>query len=378
MIDWARYIRRYRRFENQSPTEVLLRWFTPRDWSQLVSIRAVAHDVFDLEESDLYDPAKNRPHQQGKIRGFIVDDSVLWPNVGAIRTRKQLIAESFFDETSRRLALKRGYTGRFPAIRTDGAAATLGHLYRNYYHRWADSIPRIYALHHPELQTFETITLYVDDRFSEEEMTVIRHLVPDNVEVTVVDSAVRVFADRCVHLPFLSTDRVGHSRWFNASAGFLPTECLEWLRERIYSLLDLTPEEPFRKVYVTRRNAKVRRLINEKEVAAHLEKRGFEVVALEALPLRDQIRRIAEAEIIVAQHGAGLVNLLFAQSPRVLEICSDKDRQIFFRLISEACGFPHLQIRRDGADKNADVRLPIPELTQSLARLYREPEAPVH
>jgi hypothetical protein len=303
----------------------------------------------------------------------MVRDGVLWLGVGAIRTDSgRLIAESFFDETSRRLALERGHVGTFPSVQAEGAAATLGHLYRNYYHRWADSLPRIYSLHHPALRKREDITLYVDDRFSDEEMNVIRHLVPDNVATARVNAATRVRAEWCIHLPFLSTDRVDHSKWFTASAGFLPAECLDWLREQVYALFGLDPEEPFRKLYVTRRNAKVRRFLNEEEVAGYLQERGFEVVALETLPLRKQVRRFAEAEVIVAQHGAGLVNLLFAQAPRVLEVCSDADRQIFFRLISKARRFPHLQIHRDGSDKNADVRLPIAELEDGLAKLKRE------
>jgi capsular polysaccharide biosynthesis protein len=348
----------------------------PKDWRRLASIQTVQHEAFDLQDGGLYDPANNSPHQRGGIRGFIVRDGVLWPGVGAIRTgSRTLIAETFFDETSRRLALERGHAGKFPTVRTEGAAATLGHLYRNYYHRWADSIPRIYSLHHPALRALETVILYVDDRFSDEEMRVIRHLVPDNVTVAQVEPTTRVRADLCVHLPFLSTDRVDHSKWFTASAGFLPAECLDWLREQVYALFGLNPEEPFRKLYVTRRNAKVRRFLNEEEVAGYLRERGFEVVALETLPLQEQVRRFAEAEVVVAQHGAGLVNLLFAQAPRVLEVCSDADRQIFFRLISKARGFPHLQIHRDGTDKNADVELPIAELEDGLTKLKEESRA---
>jgi hypothetical protein len=373
MIDWIQHIRGVRRFEHQSPKEVLRRWLTPKDWRRLASIQTIQHKTFDFQDGGLYDPANNAPHQRGTIRGFMVRDGVLWPGVGAIRTDSgRLIAESFFDETSRRLALERGHVGTFPSVQAEGAAATLGHLYRNYYHRWADSLPRIYSLHHPALRKREDITLYVDDRFSDEEMNVIRHLVPDNVATARVNAATRVRAEWCIHLPFLSTDRVDHSKWFTASAGFLPAECLDWLREQVYALFGLDPEEPFRKLYVTRRNAKVRRFLNEEEVAGYLQERGFEVVALETLPLRKQVRRFAEAEVIVAQHGAGLVNLLFAQAPRVLEVCSDADRQIFFRLISKARRFPHLQIHRDGSDKNADVRLPIAELEDGLAKLKRE------
>ena len=371
-MNWHTYLRGLRRFERHSAKEILLQQVLPSDWERVVPLAQTDHEVFDLADSELYDPDRNCPHQRGGIQGFLLEDGVLWPALGAIRTNEgQLVEESFFDDTSRTLALERGYTNRFPRIDDHGVAATLGHFYRNYYHRWADSIPRIYALYHPAIQRYDTVRLYIDDRFSEDELRVIRHLVPGNVEVETTDSATRVRAARCVHLPYLSSDRVGHSKWFEASVGFLPLECLDWLREEMYALTELRPAEPFRKLYVTRRNAKVRRLINEEEVAGYLRKRGFEVVALEKYPLREQVQLFAEAALVVAQHGAGLVNLLFSRDVRVLEVCSDEDRQIFFRLLSEARGFPHLQLHRDGEDKNADVTLPISELEEGLETLRR-------
>lgn len=371
-MNWRTYLRGLRRFEHHSLKEILLQQVLPVDWNERVSLSQTDHQVFDLADSALYDPGRNCPHQRGDIQGFILEDGVLWPALGAIRTNEgRLIEESFFDDTSRTLALERGYTNRFPRIDDHGVAATLGHFYRNYYHRWADSIPRIYALYHPALRRYDTVRLYIDDRFSEAELRVIRHLVPSNVEVEITDSATRVKAARCVHLPYLSSDRVGHGKWFEASVGFLPLECLNWLRDEMYMLTELQPAEPFRKLYVTRRNAKVRRLINEEEVADYLRERGFEVVALEERPLREQVQLFAEASLVVAQHGAGLVNLLFSRDVRVLEVCSDADRQIFFRLLSEARGFPHLQLHRDGEDKNADVVLPLSELEEGLEMLRR-------
>lgn len=368
---WLKYLRKYRRFERHSIKEVVLQKLLPDDWTRQVALEQVEHRVFDLAASELYDPARNRPHQRGRIQGFVVREGILWPAVGAIRTRDgALIEESFFDEDSRRFATEKGYVRTFPVVEASGAAATLGHVYRNFYHRFADSIPRIYALHHPAVRQLGPVRLYVDDRFTEDEMRIIRHLVPDDVDVVPVDAAVRVRAARCIHLPYMSSDRTGHSKWFNASLGFLPTEYLNWFRGAVYDVLEVhPPATPHRKLYVTRRNAKVRRLINEEDVAAHLEARGFDVVALEAYPLREQVRLFAEAEVVVAQHGAGLTNLLYAQAPRVLEIMSDKDRQIFFRLLSESRGFSHVQLHRDGADKNDDVYVPIGKLAERLASL---------
>jgi len=180
---------------------------------------------------------------------------------------------------------------------------------------------------------------------------------------------VRVQADQCIYLPHLSSDRTNYSRWFTASAGFLPTECMNWLRDEVYAVTECKPAAPFRKLYVTRRHAKVRRFINEDEVADYLTARGFEVVALEERPFHEQVKLFAEAKIVVAQHGAGLINLLFAQSPRVLEILSDQDRQIYFSLISESRGFVHQQWSMDGTNKNDDVTVPIDQLETQLGKL---------
>jgi capsular polysaccharide biosynthesis protein len=137
-------------------------------------------------------------------------------------------------------------------------------------------------------------------------------------------------------------------------------------------VFDVDPDPSHRKLYVTRRNAKVRRLTNEDEVADYLSERGFDVVALETLPQREQIKRFAEAQFVVAQHGAGLTNLLYARDASVLEIMSDEDKLIFYRLISESLGHPHRQLHMDGNNKNDDVYLPIGRLAEALDELEAE------
>jgi len=134
-------------------------------------------------------------------------------------------------------------------------------------------------------------------------------------------------------------------------------------------VFDVDPDPVHRKLYVTRRNAKVRRLTNEDEVADYLSTQGFEVVALETLPQPEQIKRFAEAQVVVAQHGAGLTNLLYARDTSVLEIMSDRDKLIFYRLISESLGFPHAQLHMGGGNKNDDVRLPLNHLAEALDEL---------
>jgi len=371
MADWTKYFRRYRRFEHHSIKEVLLQKLLPRDWDEQASIAEVEHNAFDLASCpELYTPSRNKPHQRGRIKGFVVNDAVLWPAVGGVRAADgRLITESFFDTSSLDFCIRKGYLKRFPLVEDDGVVATLGHPYRNYYHRYADSIPRVHALRHPTVQQFGEVRLYLDDRFSEAERAIIRHLIPSNMRLVETDAPVRVHASTYIHLPYLSTDRTNFSKWFSASAGFCPIEYLQHFRQAAYEVFDVDPGPAHRKLYVTRRNAKVRRLINEDKIADYLSKRGFEVVALERLSQPEQIKRFAEAQVVVAQHGAGLTNLLYARETSVLEIMSDRDKLIFYRLISESLGFPHMQLHMDGGNKNDDVNLPLNHLAEALDEL---------
>ncbi len=76
-----------------------------------------------------------------------------------------------------------------------------------------------------------------------------------------------------------------------------------------------------RRVFVTRRSARGRRLADEAGIAETLAGHGFEAVEMERLDLDAQVALMAGAEAVVAPHGAGLANILFCRpGARVLEI----------------------------------------------------------
>lgn len=75
------------------------------------------------------------------------------------------------------------------------------------------------------------------------------------------------------------------------------------------------------RLYIARSDTNRRPALNEPVLAAALEKRGYRSVALGTMPLAAQIATIRRARHIVAQHGAGLTHLIFAQPGcRVIEI----------------------------------------------------------
>lgn len=68
------------------------------------------------------------------------------------------------------------------------------------------------------------------------------------------------------------------------------------------------------RIYVSREGARRRRVSNEAELWAQLERRGFGKVRLEELTWVEQIEAFRGAKVIVAPHGAGLANLAFCRA----------------------------------------------------------------
>jgi hypothetical protein len=88
------------------------------------------------------------------------------------------------------------------------------------------------------------------------------------------------------------------------------------------------------RLYVTRSDARKRRLINEKEIFALFQARGFRSVEAAKLSFREQIALFANAQAIAGPHGAGFTNMLYAPpGARILEICNlEKAKNTYFLL----------------------------------------------
>jgi capsular polysaccharide biosynthesis protein len=126
---------------------------------------------------------------------------------------------------------------------------------------------------------------------------------------------------------------------------------------------------PFRKVYISRARAARRRVSNEAELRQHLEAQGFETIYLEGMPFAEQVRLLSETATLIANHGAGLTNLMFMQpGTRVTEIRlqGDTHNNCYFSL-ARAVGVEYHYVlanpvnRGEGAH-TADVRVPLGQL----------------
>jgi len=85
----------------------------------------------------------------------------------------------------------------------------------------------------------------------------------------------------------------------------------EAIRRLRGAFLSNVPISSNRKLFVRRRNARHRTLINEEEISEMCAKRGFELVVPERMSLGRQAQLFSEARVIIAVKGAALTNCLF-------------------------------------------------------------------
>lgn len=108
---------------------------------------------------------------------------------------------------------------------------------------------------------------------------------------------------------------------------WLPTsysqETSPFLRDFAEDLVarSLADDRRSRRIYVSRADTNRRRMKNEAELEAILEGRGFEIVRLSGLGLREQISIFRSADMVIGPHGAGFSNTLFCRpGTRVIEL----------------------------------------------------------
>lgn len=94
------------------------------------------------------------------------------------------------------------------------------------------------------------------------------------------------------------------------------------LRDTIRKKLDCMPVKPgWRKLYLTRKNAPSRSLVNEDELLPLVRDHGFQVVDCGALSFEEQVRLFSEAQYVAGPHGAAFTNGVWSPvGLKVLEI----------------------------------------------------------
>ena len=98
------------------------------------------------------------------------------------------------------------------------------------------------------------------------------------------------------------------------------------------------------RIYISRRLADKRRVLNERELHDVLRTHGFRVVVMEDLAFEHQVKLMTSCRYVVSAHGAGLTNMLFMEpGGAVLEFRNRRNPMCFVSLAS-ALGHDHYSL----------------------------------
>ncbi|MFG1481149.1 glycosyltransferase family 61 protein [Xanthobacter sp. V4C-4] len=129
-------------------------------------------------------------------------------------------------------------------------------------------------------------------------------------------------------------------------------------------------------LYVPRGTVRMRRVVNEPEVIAHLRKRGFRIFDAGAHPIGEQVRAFKNAAMVIGPHGAALTNIVYcARGTPVIEVVPEGYDQspTSYRSLSDMFDLPYAHmvgrenpqgVRRNRC--NSDFFISIPHLDRLI------------
>ncbi|MEW9669189.1 DUF563 domain-containing protein [Ammoniphilus sp. 3BR4] len=155
--------------------------------------------------------------------------------------------------------------------------------------------------------------------------------------------------------------------------GFISKEACDFLRNELLSKRIIKKSDLSKRIYVSRKNASVRKILNEDQVIGVLEEYGFRTVYLEKMTVAEQIGLFSSSSAVIAPHGAGLTNLVFChKGTKVIETFPRDFVPEYYWKISALMNLDYYYligdvVKRDTQQKREnDILIPIEKLKKII------------
>ena len=242
----------------------------------------------------------------------IVDDALICPSNNVVINRdREVVQESINMRGRTELGLNRQKLCRSRIDAIDGSATLLRGPAIGYWHAQLDSLPRLSLLRHEPYRSLPTIKLLRPEGGPavnvELEDFLVPKIAPPNCEIVEVPPDRLYSVENYVFASFLT---------FPFSA-YLPEFYLDLLRERACPDRERRRAE---RIFISRKKASRRNVLNENELSGRLGERGFETYHLEDLHISEKVELFYDAEIVVSPTSSGLSSLLYTKNIPVVEL----------------------------------------------------------
>ena len=203
-----------------------------------------------------------------------------------------------------------------------GRACLLTNAWNRTYHHWvADLLPQIVILEEAGVASRDgKVKFIIPKSPARWQLESLELLGVPTTSLVRIDA--QTFVEELLMPSFARREIVGGG-WSVVSPGILRK-----LRERMYEGcgVEAHPKtRPHSKVYISRRMALGRQVINERELEQSLTRLGFRIAVTETMSYAEEVRLFSEAEIIVGAGGSGLSNVIFCRDKvKVVEIAANE------------------------------------------------------
>ena len=124
-----------------------------------------------------------------------------------------------------------------------------------------------------------------------------------------------------------------------------------------------------RRLYLRRGASKIRNLRNDDDFTALATEDGFEILEPASANLADQVQRTAEADRILAVHGAALANLIFARPGAALvEVFAQDFCKSVYMMLARQLGLTHFRVVSGPGDYQQNFTADLPKIKSQLQR----------
>ena len=250
----------------------------------------------------------------------------------------------------RGLGMKRGQ----PTISSDKAFFPLISEYHSYYHWMVEYLPKLQLLEYYNEETGKDPTILIESNprdFVQETLSAAgydsnQYKEWDGTELQVENLIVPMHRSHRFNYqnPRMSDYNPSHAD-------------LLWLRDRMQSDKCFDGEDN-EIIYISRQEVpeeRGRQVVNYNSLINIVQEFGGEGYILEKMDFEDQLEIFARADIIVGPHGAGLLNMIFADNPTIVELLPESVLKPHFYFISEIMGFEYKPLVTESQGDNLVV-----------------------
>jgi capsular polysaccharide biosynthesis protein len=279
--------------------------------------------------------------------GFNLDGEVLAARSPISHLRLQYWRKRWEGDVTSRLWLP-------PKQRIEGRVAVVNTQFsHNFYHWMIDILPRLMSLRRVGLKA----DYYLVDCLSPFQQNVLAALGIESHQLIQPHCRLLLEADQLL-------------------VSSLPTPaCLRDFGRELSAGLGIDRPVRFtRRIFISRRKTGTRTLTNETELEKVLHAHRFETHFMEQYPLAKQARLIRESEIIIATHGAGLANLVFARpGTQVIEIVpAGRYNATCYPHKSRIFGLHHQLILAERVWRNQVLRASLDDVDAALSQAKQQ------